>query len=86
MKLTRLPLGASDTGGTAKAMDAARNETENVANAHAKTSQKIRDELEVPLSKFSNSLRDRRKVIQNSVEKIRRNKVVQEQNATKVKA
>jgi hypothetical protein len=47
-----------------------RGETEAIAKAHAGISHQMKGELEEPLAAFAGGMKERRKIVQNSIERL----------------
>jgi hypothetical protein len=61
-----------------------RGETEAIAKAHSAIAGQMKTELEEPLSAFASGLKERRKIIQNTIERLHKTKVQQTQVVNKV--
>ncbi|EED19540.1 cell division control protein (Cdc15), putative [Talaromyces stipitatus ATCC 10500] len=70
LALCRKPLGSNETGTLRLSLDVVRGETEAIAKAHAAISQQMKTELEEPLAAFAGGMKERRKIVQNTVEKL----------------
>lgn len=82
--LCRKPLGTSETGSLRLSLDVVRGETEAIAKAHLAIAGQMKSELEEPLSAFASGLKERRKIIQNGIERLHKIKVQQTQVVNKV--
>jgi flagellar basal body rod protein FlgB len=82
-QLSRKPLGSVEQGTLRAALDVARGETESMAKQHALISQQMRSECEEPLAAFSGGIKERRKIIQNGVERLLKTKQAQTQHVNK---
>jgi len=63
-----------------------RGETEAIAKAHSAIASQMKSELEEPLSAFASGLKERRKIIQNTIERLHKTKVQQTQTVNKVRS
>ncbi|GAM39620.1 hypothetical protein TCE0_034r11319 [Talaromyces pinophilus] len=70
LALCRKSLGSNETGTLRVSLDVVRGETEAIAKAHAAISQQMKSELEEPLAAFAGGMKERRKIVQNSIEKL----------------
>lgn len=61
-----------------------RGETEAIAKAHAAIAGQMKRELEEPLLAFAGGNKERRKIIQNGIERIHKTKMQQTQTVNKV--
>jgi pantothenate kinase len=84
LALCRKSLGSNETGTLRVSLDVVRGETEAIAKAHAAISQQMKSELEEPLAAFSGGMKERRKIVQNSVEKLLKIKNQQTHTVNKV--
>ena len=62
-----------------------RGETEAIAKAHAAIASQMKGELEEPLATFASGLKERRKIIQASIERLHKTKIQQTQAVNKVR-
>ncbi|PKY08193.1 putative proline-serine-threonine phosphatase-interacting protein [Aspergillus campestris IBT 28561] len=85
MALCRKSLGANETGSLRSSFDTVRGETEGIAKAHAAIAGQMRRELEEPLVAFAGGSKERRKIIQNGIERLHKNKVQQTQVVNKTR-
>lgn len=85
MALCRKSLGVNETGSLRSSFDTVRGETEGIAKAHAAIAGQMRRELEEPLVAFAGGSKERRKIIQNGIERLHKNKVQQTQVVNKVR-
>ncbi|RMD40851.1 hypothetical protein DV735_g4267, partial [Chaetothyriales sp. CBS 134920] len=74
LQLSRKPLGSVEQGSLRASLDVARGETESMGKQHALIAQQIRTECEEPLAAFAGSIKERRKIIQNGVERLLKTK------------
>ncbi|OKL63151.1 hypothetical protein UA08_01606 [Talaromyces atroroseus] len=70
LALCRKSLGSSETGTLRVSLDVVRGETEAIAKAHAAISQQMKGELEEPLAAFAGGMKERRKIVQNGIERL----------------
>lgn len=84
LALCRKSLGSNETGTLRVSLDVVRGETEAIAKAHAAISQQMKSELEEPLAAFAGGMKERRKIVQNSIEKLLKIKNQQTHTVNKV--
>ena len=84
LNLCRKPLGSQETGTLRMSMDTVRGEVETMAKQHQSISSQMRSELEEPLAAFAGGMKERRKIVQNTVEKLLKTKIQQTQQVHKV--
>lgn len=84
LALCRKSLGSNETGTLRVSLDVVRGETEAIAKAHAAISQQMKSELEEPLAAFAGGMKERRKIVQNSIEKLLKVKNQQTHTVNKV--
>ena len=84
LQLSRKPLGSSETGTLRMSCDVIRAEVESMAKAHQSVAQQMHTELEEPLQAFAGGMKERRKIVQNGIEKLLKLKM--QQTATVNKA
>lgn len=82
--LCRKSLGSSESGSLRASLDTVRGETEAIAKAHSAIASQMKSELEEPLAAFSSGLKERRKIIQNGIERLHKTKMQQTQVVNKV--
>ncbi|KAJ5287572.1 hypothetical protein N7478_003258 [Penicillium angulare] len=75
--LCRKPFGTCESGSLRVSLDVVRGETEAIAKAHAAIAGQMKTELEEPLGAFASGLKERRKIIQNGIERLHKNKMQQ---------
>ena len=68
--LCRKPLGSSEAGTLRASLDVMRGEVESMGKAHQAIAHQMKSELEEPLTAFSGGMKERRKIVQNGVEKL----------------
>ncbi|OQE28510.1 hypothetical protein PENSTE_c003G06345 [Penicillium steckii] len=83
--LCRKSLGSSESGSLRLSLDVVRGETEAIAKAHSAIAGQMKSELEEPLSAFASGLKERRKIIQNTIERLHKTKVQQTQSVNKTR-
>ncbi|KAJ5239782.1 hypothetical protein N7468_004401 [Penicillium chermesinum] len=83
--LCRKPLGTAETGSLRLSLDTVRGETEAIAKAHLAIAGQMKSELEEPLAAFASGLKERRKIIQNGIERLHKIKVQQTQVVNKTR-
>ena len=84
MALCRKPFGSSESGSLRISFDVVRGETESMAKAHGAIASQMKRELEEPLAAFAGGLKERRKIVQNGIERLLKSKVQQTQAVNKV--
>ncbi|PYH78969.1 putative cell division control protein [Aspergillus uvarum CBS 121591] len=77
LALCRKPLGSTEIGSLRSSFDTVRGETEAIAKAHAAISTQMKRELEEPLIAFAGGSKERRKIIQNGIERLLKTKIQQ---------
>lgn len=65
-------------------MDTVRGEVDAMAKQHQSIAAQMKTELEEPLVAFAGGMKERRKIVQSSIEKILKSKVQQTQQVNKV--
>lgn len=70
--LCRKSLGSAESGSLRASLDVVRGETESIAKAHAAIASQMKTELEEPLNAFSKGIKERRKIIQDGIERLHR--------------
>ncbi|KAL4764323.1 formin-binding protein HOF1 [Aspergillus foveolatus] len=85
LTLCRKPLGAHETGSLRESFDTVRAETEAIAKAHAAIAGQMKRELEEPLIAFAGGNKERRKIIQNGIERIHKTKMQQTHTVNKTR-
>ncbi|KAL6246702.1 formin-binding protein [Rhinocladiella similis] len=83
--LSRKPLGSVEQGTLRASLDVARGETEAMAKQHGLIAQQMKSELEEPLAAFSGGMKERRKIIQNGIEKLLKTKQAQTAHVNKAR-
>ena len=84
LSLTRKALGSQETGTLKTSLDTVRGEVEQMAKQHQNIATQMKSELEEPLAAFSGGMKERRKIVQNTVEKLLKTKIQQTQQVNKV--
>jgi hypothetical protein len=82
--LCRKNLGSQEMGTLRISLDVVRGEVESMAKQHQSIASQMKSELEEPLGAFAGGMKERRKIVQNTVEKLLKVKVAQTQNVNKV--
>lgn len=86
LALSRKPLGQHEVGTLRSSLDTLRSETEQMGKAHNNTSIQMRTELDEPLIAFAAGMRERRKVVQVTLDKLYKAKVSQQSSVAKNQA
>lgn len=84
MNLCRKSLGSQETGTLKTSLDTVRGEVEQMAKQHQNIGAQMRTELEEPLAAFAGGMKERRKIVQNTVEKLLKTKTQQTHHVNKV--
>ena len=84
LQLSRKALGSAEAGSLRASLDVVRGEVESMGKAHGQIAQQMRAELEEPLAAFSGGLKERRKIVQNGIEKLIKIKGQQTSSVNKV--
>ncbi|KAK4145262.1 uncharacterized protein C8A04DRAFT_10851 [Dichotomopilus funicola] len=85
MSLSRKSLGSQETGTLKSSLDIVRGEVESMAKQHQHVAAQMKSELEEPLAAFAGAMKERRKIVQNTVEKLLKTKVQQTQQVNKTR-
>ncbi|PWY92620.1 SH3 protein [Aspergillus heteromorphus CBS 117.55] len=85
LALCRKPLGSTEIGSLRTSFDTVRGETEAIAKAHAAIAGQMKRELEEPLVAFAGGSKERRKIIQNGIERLLKTKIQQTQTVNKTR-
>ncbi|RMZ92046.1 hypothetical protein DV736_g686, partial [Chaetothyriales sp. CBS 134916] len=85
LQLSRKPLGSVEQGSLRASLDVTRGETEAMGKQHALIAQQIRTECEEPLAAFAGSIKERRKIVQNGVERLLKAKQSQTAHVNKAR-
>ncbi|KXX74054.1 Septation protein imp2, partial [Madurella mycetomatis] len=83
MSLCRKPLGSHEIGTLKTSLDTVRGEVESMAKQHQNIAAQMKSELEEPLAAFAGGMKERRKIVQNTVEKLLKTKIQQTQQVNK---
>ena len=71
--------------GTLRAsLDTVRGETEAIGKTHSAIASQMKSELEEPLAAFAGGMKERRKIVQNGIEKLLKSKMQQTNTVNKV--
>ncbi|KAF2843089.1 hypothetical protein M501DRAFT_985233 [Patellaria atrata CBS 101060] len=70
LNLSRKPLGSSEAGTLRMSLDVIRTEVESMGKAHQNIAAQMKSELEEPLAAFAGGMKERRKIVQNGIEKL----------------
>lgn len=84
MSLCRKSLGSQEMGSLKNSLDTVRGEVEMIAKQHQSIAAQMKSELEEPLAAFAGGMKERRKIVQNTVEKLLKAKIQQTQLVNKV--
>ncbi|UNI22684.1 formin-binding protein, variant 2 [Purpureocillium takamizusanense] len=85
LSLCRKSLGTHETGSLKTSLDTVRGEVESMAKQHQSIAAQMKTELEEPLAAFSGGMKERRKIVQNSIEKLLKTKIQQTQQVNKTR-
>lgn len=85
LALSRKSLGGVETGTLRGCLDTIRQDTESMGKSHATAAQQLKSQLEEPLLAFNTSMRERRKTTQQTVEKLLKAKIMQNNNVEKAR-
>ncbi|KAK7414487.1 formin-binding protein [Neonectria punicea] len=85
MNLSRKPLGTNESGTLKTSLDTVRGEVEQMAKQHQNIAAQMKTELEEPLAAFAGGMKERRKIVQNTVEKLLKVKMQQTQHVNKTR-
>ncbi|EXJ87681.1 hypothetical protein A1O1_04605 [Capronia coronata CBS 617.96] len=85
LHLSRKPLGSVEQGTLRASLDIARGETESMGKQHALIAQQMKSELEEPLTAFAGGMKERRKIIQNGIERLLKTKQAQTAHVNKAR-
>ncbi|KAL9129541.1 MAG: hypothetical protein Q9217_002028 [Psora testacea] len=81
--LCRKPLGSSESGTLRASLDVMRGEIESMGKSHQSIAGQMKSELEEPLAAFAGGMKERRKIVQNGIEKLFKTKQQQTQAVNK---
>ncbi|KAI1458100.1 hypothetical protein F4805DRAFT_147442 [Annulohypoxylon moriforme] len=85
LSLCRKPLGTHEMGSLKGSLDTLRGEVESMGKQHASIASQMKSELEEPLAAFAGGMKERRKIIQNTVEKLLKVKIQQTNQVNKTR-
>ncbi|KAF1959683.1 hypothetical protein CC80DRAFT_523637 [Byssothecium circinans] len=85
LNLARKPLGSSESGTLRMSFDVIRGEVEATGKAHQSIAQQMKTELEEPLAAFAGGMKERRKIVQNGIEKLLKLKMQQTSTVNKAR-
>ncbi|KAI0477492.1 SH3 domain-containing protein [Xylariaceae sp. FL0804] len=85
MSLCRKSLGSHEMGTLKHSLDTVRGEVESIAKQHGSIAAQMKTELEEPLAAFAGGMKERRKIIQNTVERLLKIKIQQTQMVNKTR-
>ncbi|KAK0707496.1 hypothetical protein B0H67DRAFT_495608 [Lasiosphaeris hirsuta] len=85
LSLSRKSLGSQEAGTLKTSLDTVRGEVEAMAKQHQHVAAQMKSELEEPLAAFAGGMKERRKIVQNTVEKLLKTKVQQTQLVNKTR-
>jgi len=71
-------------GSLKQSLDVVRGEVEAMAKQHQAIAAQMKSELEEPLAAFAGAMKERRKIVQNGIEKLLKAKIQQTQAVNKV--
>jgi hypothetical protein len=77
-------MGSQELGTLKVSLDTVRGEVEQMAKQHQNIAAQMKSELEEPLAAFAGGMKERRKIVQNTVEKLLKVKMQQTQHVNKV--
>ncbi|KAK3994599.1 putative septation protein [Cladorrhinum sp. PSN332] len=85
LSLSRKSLGSQETGTLKLSLDIVRGEVESMGKQHQHIAAQMKSELEEPLAAFAGGMKERRKIVQNTVEKLLKTKIQQTQVVNKTR-
>ncbi|EUC32665.1 hypothetical protein COCCADRAFT_98140 [Bipolaris zeicola 26-R-13] len=85
LNLSRKPLGSCETGTLRLSCDVIRAEVESMGKAHQNVAHQMKTELEEPLAAFAGGMKERRKIVQNGIEKLLKLKMQQTSTMNKAR-
>ncbi|KAL7951654.1 hypothetical protein V8C42DRAFT_350138 [Trichoderma barbatum] len=85
MNLSKKTLGTHESGTLRTSLDTVRSELEGMAKQHQSIAAQMKTELEEPLAAFAGGNKERRKIVQNTVEKLLKVKVQQTNQVNKTR-
>ncbi|KAI8154600.1 hypothetical protein K4K49_007394 [Colletotrichum sp. SAR 10_70] len=72
-------------GSLKNSLDTVRGEVESMGKQHQNIAAQMKTELEEPLAAFAGAMKERRKIVQNGIEKILKTKIQQTQHVNKTR-
>ncbi|OLN96013.1 Septation protein imp2 [Colletotrichum chlorophyti] len=85
LSLCRKSLGSHEMGSLKTSLDTLRGEVESMGKQHQNIAAQMRTELEEPLAAFAGGMKERRKIVQNGIEKLLKTKIQQTQHVNKTR-
>ncbi|KAM0460803.1 hypothetical protein ACHAO4_001595 [Trichoderma viride] len=85
MSLSKKTIGTHESGTLKASMDTVRTELEAMAKQHQNIAAQMKTELEEPLAAFAGGIKERRKIVQGTVEKLLKIKVQQTNQVNKTR-
>ncbi|KAM3433984.1 hypothetical protein NHJ13734_006199 [Beauveria thailandica] len=85
LNLSKKSLGSHETGSLKASLDTLRGEVESMGKQHQSIAAQMKTELDEPLSAFAGGMKERRKIVQNVIEKILKTKIQQTQQVNKTR-
>ncbi|KAG6247398.1 hypothetical protein E4U23_003830 [Claviceps purpurea] len=85
LHLSRKSLGSHESGTLKTSLDTLRGEVEAMAKQHQGIAAQMKTELEEPLAAFAGGMKERRKIVQGTVEKLLKTKMQQTQQVNKTR-
>ncbi|KOS17420.1 Septation protein imp2 [Escovopsis weberi] len=85
LNLAKKSLGSQETGTLRASLDTVRAEVEAMGKQHQNIAAQMKTELEEPLAAFAGGMKERRKIVQATVEKLLKTKVQQTQQVNKTR-
>ncbi|KAL1839387.1 hypothetical protein VTJ49DRAFT_1589 [Mycothermus thermophilus] len=85
LSLSRKSLGSQEIGTLKTSLDTVRSEVESMAKQHQNVAAQMKSELEEPLAAFAGAMKERRKIVQNTIEKLLKVKMQQTAHVNKTR-
>ncbi|KAK4190772.1 putative septation protein [Podospora australis] len=85
LSLSRKNLGSQEMGSLRQSLDTVRAELESIGKQHQSIAGQMKTDLEEPLTAFAGMMKERRKIVQGTVEKLLKIKVQQTQLVNKTR-
>ncbi|KAL7799202.1 hypothetical protein V8C37DRAFT_366968 [Trichoderma ceciliae] len=85
LNLSKKTLGSQESGTLRASLDMVRSELEAMAKQHQAIAAQMKTELEEPLAAFAGGIKERRKIVQGTVEKLLKVKVQQTNQVNKTR-